>query len=180
LLNETGLRQASAAAQWLKQYPVASVYSSPLKRAVETAAVIARQHGFAVRPLEGLMDIDFGSWQGLSAKEAEKKDGKLFQRWLESPHEVHFPGGESLDDVRSRVLATVDDKVAEHGDETVVLVSHMVVCKVLLCAMLGMDNSGFWQVEQDVCAMNTFEVDGKSVTVGSVNDTCHLKDLAAW
>ena len=179
LLNETGLRQAYAAAVHLRDQPVAAIYSSPLKRTLETARVIANQKRLPVHPHGGLLDIDFGGWQGLNMAEARKQDAELFRVWQEEPHNVRFPGGEGLGDVRERATAAVDDLAARHPDETVVLVSHMVVCRVLMCAMLGLDNSHYWQVEQDLCAVNAFEVSGGSTTVTLVNETCHLKNLAA-
>ncbi len=178
LLNETGLRQALAAGLHMKGWPIAAIYSSPLKRTLETAKIIASQLGLPLRPLDGLIDIDFGNWQGLSAEEAAEQDSELYNTWLEFPHRVRFPRGESLADVRQRVLAAVDGIAAEHGGQTVILVSHMVVCKVLLCAMLGLDESNFWQVRQDVCAINAFEVRDGVPAVTLVNDTCHLKSLA--
>jgi probable phosphoglycerate mutase len=179
LLDETGLRQAYAAAMHLLDQPVAAIYSSPLKRTVMTAKVIANQMGLPVERHEGLLDIDFGRWQGLNADEAKKQDAELFRTWLEEPHKMRFPGGEGLDDVRKRVTAAVEQLAARHPDETVILVSHMVVCKVLLCAMLGLDNSHYWQVGQDVCAINAFEIKGGIPTVSLINDTCHLENMAS-
>jgi broad specificity phosphatase PhoE len=178
-LDDTGRRQAEAAAIRLKSEHVAAIYSSPLKRALETAGIIAKQLNISVQPLEGLIDIDFGSWQGLSPEEAAKQDGQLYTIWLERPHLVHFPKGESLDIVRQRVLAAVDELAARHKDQTVILVSHKVVCQVLMCAMLGLDNSHFWQVRQDVNGINIFELRDNAPLVMLVNDTCHLKTLAA-
>jgi probable phosphoglycerate mutase len=77
------------------------------------------------------------------------------------------------------VLAAVDELASKHVDQTVILVSHTVVCRVLMCAMLGLDNSHFWQVRQDVNAINIFELRDGAPLVVSVNDTCHLKNLAA-
>ena len=178
-LDETGRRQAEAAALRLKGEQVAAIYSSPLRRALQTAEPIAKQLKLSVQPWEGLIDIDFGSFQGLSSEEAGKKDSKLFTMWVEKPHLVRFPKGESLEIVRQRVLAAVDELAAKHVDQTVILVSHTVVCRVLMCAMLGLDNSHFWQVRQDVNAINIFELRDGAPLVVSVNDTCHLKNLAA-
>lgn len=177
-LNETGIRQAEAAAARLKGQQVAVIYSSPLKRALQTADIIARELKLPVQFLEGLIDIDFGSFQGLSAEEARKKDNKLLTMWLEQPHLVRFPNGESLDIVRQRVLKAVDELAAKHKDQTVILVSHKVVCQVLMCAMLGLGNSHFWQVRQDVNAINIFEIRDGAPLVMLVNDTCHLKSLS--
>lgn len=178
-LNETGVKQAEAAAASLRGQQVAAIYSSPLKRAIQTADAIALQLKLRVQPLEGLIDIDFGSFQGLSAEEARKKDNKLLIMWLEKPHLARFPKGESLDIVRRRVLAAVDGLAAKHKDQTVIMVSHKVVCQVLMCAMLGLDNSHFWQVRQDVNAINIFEMRDGASLVTLVNDTCHLKSLSA-
>lgn len=178
-MDDTGRRQAEAAAIRLKSEHVAAIYSSPLKRALETASIIARQLNISVQPLEGLIDINFGSWQGLSPEEAAKQDGQLYQKWLEHPQLVRFPEGESLDVVRDRVLAAVDELAARHVDQAVILVSHKVVCQVLMCAMLGLDNSHFWQVRQDVNAINILELRDGAPLVILVNDTCHLKSLAA-
>jgi broad specificity phosphatase PhoE len=177
-LNETGVRQAKAAADRIASWPVLAFYSSPLKRALATARILASPFGLAVEPLEGLVDIDYGRWQGLSYEEASERYGQLYQQWLERPHEVVFPGGESLQDVRDRAAVALEKVLAQHQDETVVLVSHQVVCKVLLCALLGLDNSHFWQVEQDVCAINVLEARNGRLTVTLINDTCHLESLS--
>ena len=176
-LDDTGIRQAEAAAERLSGWQIVAVYSSPLRRALMTAQVLASRLGLAVQPLDGLIDIDFGDWQGLSGKEAAAQDGYLYRQWLERPHEVRFPHGESLQDVRQRITAAIDSLVKNHGEQTVVLVSHNVVCRVLLCVVLGLDNSHFWQLGQDNSAVNVFEVsDGKTV-LSLLNDTCHLKHL---
>ncbi len=108
LLDATGLRQAYAAAVHLLDHPIVAIYSSPLKRTVETAKVIANQKGLTVHRHEGLLDIDFGKWQGLNVEEARAQDAKLFRVWAEEPHKMHFPGGEGLGDVRERVTAAIE------------------------------------------------------------------------
>lgn len=177
-LDETGVKQAEAVARKLAQWPISTVYSSPQKRALRTAESIARRSNLVVQPLKGLIDMDFGQWQGISIPEARARDGKLFQLWLECPHLVTFPGGESLEQVRERLSSTVAMLMAQHPEESIVLVSHKVGCKVLLLIFLGLDNSRFWRVEQDTCALNIIEVrDINNPRVIALNDTCHLKDL---
>ncbi len=177
LLNDTGLMQADAAALKLKDREISAVYSSPLKRTLQTARPLAGRLGLSVEPHEGLIDINYGDWQGLSADEAIERDGILHDKWLKSPHEVHFPNGESLDIVRARVVSAIEELAEKHGDDTVAIVSHKVVCQVLLCAMLGLDNSHFWQVRQDVCAINDFNFKDGDSTVNLVNDICHLQNV---
>lgn len=178
-LDETGLKQAAAAADALKArvLELAAIYASPLQRTMQTAGAIAGRFQLPVIPSDGLLDVDFGGWQGLSNEEAAKRYAEIYNTWLERPQDVQFPNGESLEELRQRVIAAVEKLAVEHEGQTVVLVSHMVVCKVLLCAMLGLDNSHYWQVGQDVCAINSFEISDGASTVSLINDTCHLKSL---
>jgi len=176
-LTELGLRQARATAERLARMGVSQIYSSPLRRALETARIIGQRLGIPAQPLEELIDIDFGDWQGLSPQEARERDGELYHLWSVSPHRVKFPGGESLGNVRQRVSQALEKVVAEHPEETVVLVSHMVACRVMICAVLGIDNSHFWQIGQDVCAINIFETRGDGLALRLLNDTCHLQGL---
>jgi broad specificity phosphatase PhoE len=178
-LDETGRRQAEVAALRLKEEHAAAVYCSPLRRALQTAKIVGEKLGLPVRPLEGLIDLDFGSFEGLSGEEATRQYPELYRLWLQHPHEVRFPGGEGLEDVRQRVVPAVEQLAAKHKDQTVILVSHKVVCQVLMCAMFGLNNSHFWQVRQDVNAINIFELRDSAPLIISVNDTCHLRNLAA-
>jgi len=177
-LDAVGKRQAAAVGQRLASMSVAAVYSSPLKRALMTADILAQPLGLTPRTHDGLLDIDFGLWQGLSPEETRTQHPELFTCWIERPHEVRFPRGESLEDVRSRVLTAVEHLAAEHESETVALVSHVVVCRVLLLALLGLDNSHFWQVGQNTAAINAFELRDSAPMVTLINDCCHLKNLA--
>jgi len=172
-LNELGLRQAKATAASLSHWKIDAIYSSPLKRALGTAQILASPFGLEVRPLPGLIDIDYGIWQGLSLEQSKAQDNQLYQLWQQSPHLVTFPKGESLAQVRMRAVAAINHLLAKHAGETVVLVSHKVVCKVLLCYFLGLDNSHFWQIEQDTAAISVVELRDNIFVLKLLNDTCH-------
>ena len=176
-LDEVGIKQAEAAAIWIAEWQISAVYSSPLQRALTTAEILARPLGLEVRLLPGIIDINYGKWQGLSPEEAATNYGGLYAKWLDSPHEVKFPGGESLADVRERAASAVDGLITQYPKETIVLVSHKVVCQILILSLLGLDNSHFWEITQDVCAINLFEVRGGVPSTLFINDTCHLKAL---
>ncbi len=176
-LDRTGLRQAEAAAEKVASWGVKAIYSSPLKRAMRTAEIISQRLQLAVEPLEGIIDMHFGEWQGLPIGEVRQRYPELFDLWRFSPHRLKVPQGETLEEVRSRVVACIDEVAAKHDQETVVLVTHRVVCKVLICHLLGLDNSHFWQIAQDATAINLFEVWQGRFTVRLLNDTCHLRNL---
>jgi broad specificity phosphatase PhoE len=179
-LEELGLKQAEVTGRYVAaRWPVAAVYASPLSRTTRTAEAIAAAQELDVQALEGLKDIDFGEFQGLLGSEAEQQYPELFRAWIEAPHTVHFPGGESLDVVRSRVTATLDRVVARHPEQTVALVSHTVVNRVLLCIVLGWGNDRFWRMHQETCAVNVFDVEAHGTfTIVLLNDTGHLQGLS--
>ncbi len=174
-LDDTGLAQARALAQQLADHSIVAVYASPLKRATETARPTAQQLGLPVQPLPGITGINYGDWQGLSPAEAAKTHPALYPRWLEAPHRVKFPHGESLRQVRLRSMAAMKEVAARHEGQVILLVAHQVVNKVLVCAMLGLGNAHFWRIQQDNACINIFEhQDGVSTAV-LINDTYHLR-----
>jgi broad specificity phosphatase PhoE len=179
-LNETGLLQAEATARRIESHaPAAAVYSSPLARAVRTAQAIAERQSLRVQIHQGLIDILYGEWQGLSAEEVKQRWPEQLAAWYQAPHMVRIPGGESLDELRARCGATVKEIAARHSGSAVVLVAHTVVNRIILLFVLGLDNGRFWHLRQDTCAMNEIEVDGEEFTLVSMNDTCHLRSSGA-
>jgi broad specificity phosphatase PhoE len=176
-LDKVGVKQAEATAGLVAEWPIAAIYYSPLKRTVTTAGIIAQRLNLEAQPLPGIIDIDYGEWQGLSPEEAAAKDKSLYAMWLESPHMVKFPRGESLPEVRLRAASAVDELVRQYPEGTIALVSHKVVCQVLILHFLGLDNSRFWQIRQDVSAVNVFQVDRDNIYARLLNDTCHLRKI---
>ena len=175
-LNETGIKQAELLAEYLSGVKTDAIYSSPLKRALKTAEVIAGYHKLGVDIVPGLIDFDYGKWQGLSHQEVKDKYKKLYAEWISHPDRVRMPAGESLDDVRERAVAVVDDAVGRYKG-AVVLVSHRVVNKVLICALLGLDNSHFWSIKQDTCGITNFTYEKGRFILTKHNDTSYLKPI---
>ncbi len=175
-LNETGIRQAELLAEYLSTGRLEAVYSSPLKRALKTAEYIAGFHHIGVTASPGLVDFDYGKWQGLAHQQVKKTYPELYADWLNCPGKVVMPDGESLDDVRKRAVALVDEVVARHYGR-VVLVAHRVVNKVLICALLGLDNSRFWTIRQDTCGISIFTFESGNFVLTRHNDTSYLKPV---
>ncbi len=174
-LNEVGLAQAGAVKESLKDVKIDRIYSSPLSRAFETASVLEENRGLEVEIEKGFIDIDFGKWQGLSHEKVKEEYNNLYEIWLTEPHNVVFPGGESLEDVRKRSMKALEKVIENHPEETLAIVSHRVINKVLLCAILGIELSHFWYIKQDTCAINKFEYKDGNYYLTLLNDTCHLK-----
>jgi broad specificity phosphatase PhoE len=178
-LESLGQKQAQATAQYVaNRWPIAAVYAGPLKRTMQTAQPIAQAQGLSVKPMDALIDINFGKFQGLLAKEAQKDYPNLFQAWVEAPHTVHFPDGESLVIVRQRVKTALSELNTLHTGQTIALVSHTVVNRVILCIALDWENDRFWRMHQHTCAVNVFDIeDDGSFTIVLLNDTSHLQHI---
>lgn len=171
-LSESGKRQAELLGRRLKDEGVTALRTSPLIRAAETAAAIGRWTGVAVEVEPDLNDLDCGEWEGLSDREVKERYPDLRRQWLSEPHLVRLPGGESLDDVLLRVRRVLGAALAQPG--VVVLVSHRVVHKVAICALLGLDNSHFWDVRLDVAGITEFECSPRRRVLVRHNDVSHL------
>ncbi len=175
-LNATGEQQARAVARRIHQdFTVDAIYSGPLQRAWRTAEAIAEEVGRPVQVLEGLNDQNFGDWEGLTPDEVALRYPDLFKLWVSQPQRLQIPGGESFDQVRERSLAAVEEVAARHEGQTVVLVSHRAVCKILLAALLGLGGEGFWRIQQDNAALNVVRHEDNQYVVELLNDTCHLR-----
>jgi phosphoserine phosphatase len=174
-LNEAGLVQAEAtgtriAAEWKP----AAVYSSPLSRAIKTAEAIAKHFDLPVQIHPGLADIDYGEWQGLTPDEVRVHWPAALHAWYHQPDQAIIPGGETLAQLRSRGMSTVNKLSARHAEQTIVLVGHTVINRIILLGVLGLGNERFWHIKQDTCAINVFETEKGDFVLVSLNDTCHL------
>jgi broad specificity phosphatase PhoE len=176
-LDRVGIEQAEAAAKRIGEWPISAVYSSPLQRAMATSDIVASRLGIGVNLLPEIVDIDYGEWQGLSTQEVIDRYHSLYSKWIKDPDDVKFPGGESFSRVRDRISRTVEVLIQQHPKESIVLVTHKVICQVFVLNLLALNSSHFWQITQDVCAMNLFEVRGGIPSALFLNDTCHLSGL---
>lgn len=178
-LNENGRTQATRTGAALKGIGFSAIYSSPLCRAKETAAATAAEQVIGeIHEESALIDIDYGDWSRVSDAEVEGRFPEQYGMWKEAPEAVVFPNGEGLADVRSRVEPFLEELGAGPPDKQVLLVSHRVTIKVILCAVLGIGNAGFWRVAVDTTSLSVASIHEGKMSLISSNDTCHLKPLA--
>jgi phosphoserine phosphatase len=175
-LNETGRKQAQLLGEYLSKETVSVVYSGPLKRALSTAKAIAGHHHLGVEITPNLNDLNFGEWEGLQVEEVKQKYPRPFELWATHPEKVRLPGGETLDEVRERAMKVVHG-ITVSDYSTVVLVTHRVVIKVLVCALLGLDNSHFWNVMVDTCGLTTFHYERERFVLVRHNDNSFLRTI---
>jgi broad specificity phosphatase PhoE len=173
-LNDSGIDQVRRVAARLAAEPIDAVYASPLARTLRTAELIAGSR-VPIFPEPALMDIDYGSWQGLTKDEASQRDPELFSLWLRAPERVRFPGGERLADVRDRATRAIEGWAPQYDGRSVLLITHDIVAKLIFCALLGLEVSAFRHFEQDNAAINRFEVRDEMYVIKTVNETSHLQ-----
>lgn len=183
-LTEFGRKQALAAAQALADTPVDAIVCSPLKRCQQTAQAIARsvhpagadKDALEVETVEGLIEVDFGLWEGKTFAEAHAADGELHGQWLEDAS-VACPGGESLQQVHRRVRKTRQELQEKYAGKTVVVVSHVNPIKSFIRQSLDAGPVTFNRLFLDLASISIAEFwDGGSMLRG-FNDVGHLQSL---
>ncbi len=176
-LDETGKKEVHLAGEAIKDETLHAIYSSPLSRSMETAENIAKFHNIEVTPLEAIIDISYGEWEGVSLAEVQKKYPDLYDLWLKAPHKVAFPKGESLEAVRVRTMGAIENLLEKHRNENIALVAHRVPNKVICCSLIGIDISNFWRIQQDTASTNLFKYKDGQWIISYLNDTSYLKVL---
>jgi probable phosphoglycerate mutase len=102
----------------------------------------------------------------------------LYDRWQSAPEHVRFPEGESLQDVAARTADATRFFLSSHRNDTIVMVAHDSVNRVLLCQLLGLPISAYWRFTQSPCCINEIDIEGRFVRLVSMNDTGHLENPA--
>lgn len=173
-LSQAGAKQVEALAERLKEEPISVIYSSGLKRTIETAMAIARPHNLSVSSWDCFNEIDFGDWEGKSLEEIKEKDPEIYQKWL-SGEEFSPPGGESVRDLRKRVLKGLEIILKRKAEGTTLLVAHGGPIKIILAYFLGLLQVNFWTIAQDLAALNIIDFFEGQPMVSLLNDTCHCR-----
>ncbi|MGR4879275.1 bifunctional RNase H/acid phosphatase [Streptomyces sp. LARHCF249] len=176
-LSPAGRRQASAVAEALAaRGTVQTVISSPLRRCRETAQAVADRLGLPVTVEEGLREVDFGAWEGLTFAEVRERFPDDLQAWLDSPRAAPTGGGESFTAATRRISATRDRLLAEHAGRTVLLVSHVTPVKILVRLALGAPPESLFRMELSAASLSAvaYYADGNA-SVRLLNDTSHLR-----
>lgn len=178
-LNARGRRQAAELARALRAESIVALYSSPLRRALETAALVAEPHGLPVLREEGLRELDQGELEGMTPTQIETLYPGFLAQWREDAASVRIPGGESLPELQERAWASIRRIAERHPKGVVVAVGHNLTNRAILCRVLRLALSSFRSIGQAVATMNVLEFRDGRATLALLNDTCHLAGLAS-
>ena len=177
-LTSRGLAEAQAIADRIaSNWRPLKIYTSPMRRCIQSGDAIATACQVQVQILDQLSDIDYGAWQSRSYEEIKQVDPQRFAAWFASPHLVRFPNGESLEDLVTRSANALRLILDRHPHDTIVAVGHDSLNRALLLQLLDQPLSAYWRIAQDPCCINEIELIGEGIRVLRINDTCHLDEL---
>jgi alpha-ribazole phosphatase len=157
-LNERGRQQLSGLVNTLSGYAIGRVYTSDLRRAQQTAEVIARHFGADLLVRPGLREIHFGLWEGLSWNEIEGRDPVLAKHWAEEYPNSSAPGGEPFQQFASRVRRETAWLLAEAAESPIAVVAHAGFNRVVLTKWCRVSAQEAWDRTKDygcVVALDT-------------------------
>jgi broad specificity phosphatase PhoE len=178
-LAALGVRQAEATRDFLAIRPVDHCYCSPLRRALETAAIVAAPHGTSPLRLDALTECDVGDWEGLDWQAIRRRDPDAYWRYITNPADFGYPGGESFAAVYGRVSACLEELLSAHAGQAILVVGHHVVNRTYLAGLMGMSLAQARQVSVDNCGISVVVRDGDRTSVSTLNAAFHLQGLAA-
>lgn len=176
-LSDAGRRQAERLGARLRGLPPAVIYTSPLKRTAETAAIIAQGTGLTPVDDARIVELNYGEWEGKTFREVMAEDGELYRRWDADPAREAPPGGETGLEGLARIARFLDELKLRHAakSEHIVVVTHKTICRLALCHALGLAPSEYRRrLSMANTALNILAPADDGWRVVLVNDTSHL------
>jgi alpha-ribazole phosphatase len=176
-LNQNGIQQAQSLAKRLSKERIDAIYSSDLWRTMETANCIAKEYKpvLVVQSDPRWRELSFGNWDGLNHEEIQAGWQMEINRWYADPVNSCPPEGETILQLSERVRSAWDELQSQHKDETVLLVSHGGTIQVLLCMLLSVELSRYWQLHVKQAALTEISMYEAGAILDVFNDISHLK-----
>jgi broad specificity phosphatase PhoE len=161
----------------MKGVPLTAVYSSPLRRAMDTAAAVAAPHDLEVVPVDDLREIHVGEMEGMSLDTFGQNFSQFLVDWQTKGDAIDFKGGENLGQFRDRVWAVIRRIVEDNPVGNAAVVSHYFVTSTVVCTALGMPLTHLVRVRIQPSSQTILEfTEGRQPRLLLLSDTCHLKE----
>ena len=172
-LNEKGEQQAESLALRLKSEGIRAIYSSPLRRSLDTAQAIARHHQVKVDLEPDLKELNLGELEGTPIDEIGKSFDELLITSSQGEILPRVPGGESLIEVQQRAWSAIQRLVSQHPEGAIVVVSHYFAILTIICSALNLSLSLVGRLRVDTGSISALVFDEKAPYLVLLNDTCH-------
>ena len=177
-LSEIGNQQAESIAGRLAGQEIDAIYASDLKRAWQTAQVIAAQIGLDVISEPRLRELKFGILEGLTFEEAEEKYPEMITAWLDDFNNTP-ERAETIDMFNARIVSLLDDLKVKHDEQVVLLVGHGGSLSEILRVVLGLSPEKRWYIQMENASLSEVLIADDYVALNRLNDTCHLVVLGS-
>jgi broad specificity phosphatase PhoE len=174
-LSERGARQAHAVAEFLAEHNITAVYSSYLKRAVETAQEIASRHDLVSHVVDGIQEVNVGQWERLDWASIEARFPNEYKLYHEDASTHGYLGGENHTQVQARILPVFRELAARHVGQTIVVVAHTVVNRTLLATLLGINLNRAKDLPQENCCINVVSCQSDNMQLVTFNSAFHMQ-----
>jgi broad specificity phosphatase PhoE len=174
-LSEVGRGQAQATAKFLHWAQLGAVYSSDLKRARETAEIVAAPHQRTVQVRPELTEVDVGRWESMSWGEIERTDPEAYRLFHDGAGTHGYGGGENLTQVLERVRPVMDEILNDNLGRSIAVIGHNVVNRTFLAHVLGIHLSKTRKLLQDNCCINLLRYRRGETMLWTLNSTFHLR-----
>ncbi len=175
-LSAAGRKQAAAAAKRLRREGIKTVYSSDLKRAAQTAKIIADASRAKLVLMPELEEMILGAWQGMTIDEVKKRFPKSYAAWKKAPSKARIPGWEGVANFTARVRRVFRSIIGKGGaSHDVCIVAHWGVIAAYFSLVMKMDFDRFFKtVRIDNCSINKVSYKNGKAIIQCINDTLHL------
>jgi len=177
-LSPAGVRQGELAAEYLSNVNFSNIYSSPMKRAMDTAAIIRKERNLELKLIDNLKELNFGEWEGLRFNEINEKYHNDYKKWIGDSYNNAPPGGESFKIVQGRAVVGINSIIKENKDgSSVAVVTHGGVIVSLLAYWLQLPLERWHSIVQRQGAINIVVIDGNFPYIAAINYTGHLANV---
>lgn len=178
-LSETGRKQAACLAKRFEEIPIDAVYSSSLRRAYDTAKIVAERKNLPVIIEDSFKEINFGEWEGHTAPELEEKFGEHYIKFFHEPYEHTFPGDGSFQNVTKRIARGLISVLEKYRDRNVLIISHGGIIRLAIIYLMEMDGSFYRKLWIDNTGVSIIEWKEDSKLLRCLNDFSHLRRMEA-
>lgn len=168
-LSPAGYQQVRSVGERLCEEPISAIYASPRKRTTESAELLAQRRSCSVVIEERLREIDFGDFEGKRYEEIAQTHPEIYRQWMEHPTETKFPNGEDFRQMQKRVLESAHEIYDRHRGDTIAIISHGGVNRILLAEALGVSAANIFRIAQRYASLNLLTLIGEYASVELMN-----------
>ncbi len=174
-LSDEGIEQCERLRDRLAAEKISAVYASRLRRANASAGIIAAPHRLPVTMCEELLEIDFGRAEGLTFNEIGRRFPEVFKAWPGRDLSFSYPGGETIGELNTRVAGFLPRLDGHTPEETVLIVAHAGVIRLLICHLLKLEPWRWRQLRTDLASLSIVETFPETAILTLLNDVSHLR-----